>query len=710
MRLAAAKLSRWGRSASYVLGAIALYEIVLKGQNPPLGIIVLDALGGFPYALLGIGLILVYRANRVINFAQAQLGGGAALLGALLMKLEHVPYLVAIGATLAAAALVGLFSEFVFMRRFANAPRLVMMIATIGLSLFLAILQFVVPPIFGVHPGSARGRAVNLAAPVTPFTHFHFTIDKVLFNGNVLFMAAISVAVVIALSVFFRRSNYGLAIRAAAENTDRAALMGISVRRLSTIVWTIAAMLAGLALLLEVPLNGVNLNVQVGPEALVYGLTAAVIARMESFRLALVGGIAIGIFTQSIYYVYNDPYLPVAVMVPVLLGALLLQRGKTSRGEELSLAGVRQGAQFRPIPPEMRRLPEVVWGRLGFSVVGLAVLLLLPLALDITKQELASVVVIYAIVCASLTILTGWAGQISLGQWGFAGVGAFVTGWMAGHHGADFFVVLLTSGLVGAIVAVVIGLPALRIQGLFLAVTTLAFGIAVQVYLLSPNYFARQLPGVGGVVRPRLFGHYSIDGPVAFYYVAVVALMAALASASAMRRTRAGRALMATRDNAKAAQSYGLNVARLRLAAFAISGFWAALAGSLFVYEQGAIDHISFDPTLSIQLMTIVVIGGVTSLTGAMLGAVYLGVLQYGGFGPQAQLLASGLGVLLLLLVAPGGVAQGFFGTRDAMLRLVARRRGLVVSSLVADKRTATLDEARAGRVHTGRQLAAEPV
>lgn len=690
------------RPALFMLGGVALYELVIKGQNPPLGVIVLDALIGLPYALLGIGLILVYRANRVINFAQAQLGAPAALLGVLLMKIEHVPYLLAIVATLVFAALIGGVSEFVIMRRFANAPRLVMMIATIGLGLLLAVLQLLVPGWFGVTIGGLSGQTVSMAPPVTPFSHFHFIISGVRFSGDVVVIAVVTFAAVAALSMFFRRSATGIAIRAAAENTDRAYLMGIGVRRLSTVVWVMAAMLAGLAMFLQTPVTGVEVGVEVGPTALIYGLAAAIIARMESFPLALAGGVAVGVLTQSVFYVYNDPYLPVAVIVPVLLAVLLGQRGKLSRGEDLALGAQRQAAQFRPVPPELRRLPEVQWGKAGLSLIALAVLVFGPLGLDVGKQELASVVLIYAIVCVSLTILTGWAGQISLGQWGLSGVGAFVAGWMAGHHQADFFATLLAAGLAGAAASLIIGLPALRIQGLFLAATTLAFAIAVNVYLLSPTYFRAQLPdNVSGVVRPYLFGHFSINGPMAFYYVTAIALIAALASASVLRRTRAGRAMIGIRDNARGAQSYGINLARIRIAAFAISGFWAALAGALFVYQQGALDQVSFDPNVSIQLMTIVVIGGVTSLPGAILGAIYLGVLEYGGFGAQAQLLASGAGVLLLLMVAPGGVAQGFYGARDSLLRVVAARHRLIVPSLIADKQTASLDDARAGRVHT---------
>src|SRR5205807_999314 len=117
--------------------------------------------------------------------------------------------------------------------------------------------------------------------------------------------------------------------------------------------------------------------------------------------------------------------------------------------------------------------------------------------LPLKQQILASVVVIYGIVAVSLVILTGWAGQISLGHWGFAGIGAAVAGNLVVRHNADFFVTLIVAGLVGAIAAVVIGLPALRINGLYLAVTTLAFGIMVQIYFLSPTYFRSFLPGHG---------------------------------------------------------------------------------------------------------------------------------------------------------------------------------------------------------------------
>jgi branched-chain amino acid transport system permease protein len=298
-------------------------------------------------------------------------------------------------------------------------------------------------------------------------------------------------------------------------------------------------------------------------------------------------------------------------------------------------------------------------------------------------------VVIYAIVAVSLVILTGWAGQISLGQWRLSGVGALVAGGLASHLGADFFVALVAAGLAGAAASLLIGLPALRIQGLYLAVSTLAFALAVQVYALSPTYFKRFLPtNAQRIERPLLYGRYSIAGPRAYYYVCLLFLALALGSARAVRHSRAGRVMVAARDNERGAQSYGVSVARARIAAFVISGFWAALAGGLFAYQQRVVEPASFDYSISLQLLLIVVIGGVTSLPGAILGALYIGALKYGGFSPQVQTLASGAGVLLLLIVLRGGLAQVFYGARDSALRAFAERRNIVVPSLLADIRT----------------------
>ena len=157
----------------------------------------------------------------------------------------------------------------------------------------------------------------------------------------------------------------------------------------------------------------------------------------------------------------------------------------------------------------------------------------------------------------------------------------------------------------------------------------------------------------------------------------------------ALRRSRTGRVIIALRDNQKGAQAYAVAASRAKLWAFAIAGFWAAVAGALFAFHEGVVDTQAFPPELSITLLIIVVIGGVTSLPGALLGTFVIGGLTYGPFSQGFRLLATGFGALLLLYILPGGLAQGFYGIRDNLLRRVAERRGIVVPSLLADVRTA---------------------
>jgi len=663
---------------------LVMLRIALRHNAAPTGIIVFGALLGLLYALVAFGLILIYRANRIINFAQAEMGAVPAVMAVLLIKIHHVPYLVALPIALGTGLVGGFLVEVLVVRRFAHAPRLVLSVATIGVSLVLAVVQALLPHWLG------GGVFVNPTPPKTPFSGFHFTIRPVIFSGDAIVIVVGAMAVVIGLTLFFRLTDIGIAVRGAAENADRAILLGISVQRLSTIVWMLAAALSTLAVFLRIPVIGIPLGADIGPEILLYSLAAAVIGRMENFGVALAAGVAIGITEQSIYYFSRDPAIAQAVMLPVLLVVMLTQHSKLSRGQDSGVSSFAQAQEFRPIPPELRQLPEIQWARLTLCLIGVGALIGLPYLVALKQQILASVVVIYAMVAVSLVILTGWAGQISLGQWGISGVGALVAGGMAAHLHADFFVTLVTAGLAGALASLIIGLPALRIQGLYLAVTTLAFALAVQVYALNPLYFHRFLPNnVQSISRPLLYGRYSIDGPRAYYYVCLLFLGLALGSARAIRRSRAGRVMIAARDNERGAQSYGVSVARARIAAFAISGFWSAVAGGLFAYQQRVVEPGSFDYTVSLQLLLIIVIGGVTSLPGALLGALYIGALRYGNFSANVQLFASGAGVLVLLLILPGGLAQVFYGARDLALRTFAERRHIVVPSLLADSRAA---------------------
>ena len=680
------RLPRWLRSFLTLVAAttsfVVVVALVLRNNEPPAGEYAYGVVIGLLYAMLAFGLILIYRASRIINFAQAEMGAASAVLAVLLIKIHHLPYLLAFGVAIGTGVVSGMVIEVLVVRRFAKTSRLVLSVATIGVGLIFAGLQFYMPRWIG-------GKfTVDPSPPKTPLSSVHFFIAPERFDANSLVIVFAVVVVLIGLTAFFRLTDVGIAVRGSAENADRAALLGIPIKRVSTIVWMLAAALSSLSIFLRIPVIGLPIGIFLGPTLLLYGLAAAVVARMESFGVALVAGVMLGVLEQCLYYFSKDPYVAGALILPVLLAAMLLQRHKLSRSQDTGVNTWSLAHEFRPIPPELRRLPEVAWGRFGISLLALVVLVggfeLIPLK----QQILASIVVIYGIVVVSLVILTGWAGQISLGQWAFAGFGAAVAGNMVGRHHSDFFETLVVAGLVGGAAAVIIGLPALRLPGLYLAMTTLAFAITVQLYLLSPQYFRSFLPAPGQVIgRPYLYGRYSLAGDRAFYYACLAVLGLCLLSARALRRGRTGRMIISVRDNQNGAQAFGIAAARAKLWAFAFSGFWAAVAGALFAYHEGALDNKAFSPDFSLTLLIVLVIGGVTSLPGAILGTVYIGVLKYGDLNPGAELLATGIGALVLLYIFPGGLAQVFYGMRDGLLRVVAERRGILVPSLVADAR-----------------------
>lgn len=685
------------RSVVAFIGVVAFAELAFGRDSTtdvlgvpvptavPAGIILQGIIIGCLYALIAFGLILIYRANRLVSFAQAGLGSVPAVLALLLLAAHHWPYLVAVGIVLVGAALTGFLVEFVIMRRFATSPRLIATVATIGIAQLLALVEFYLPK-------WVTGEVVSPQKFVTPLSRFSWDFGGVIQNGNALVIPVVVAAVMVGLGAFFRFTRLGIAVRASADNDERASLLGIPVKRVSTVVWVIAAVCSGLGVFLRAPVVGLPLGGLIGPIILLYALAAAVVARMESMPVALGAGMAIGVLDQSANYATRRGDISVSLMLPLLLIALALQRQRLSRAYDTGVSTFRNLRELRPIPQELRHTREVRWGVAGLAVIVAGVLLAAPYLVGTQRANFASLVVIYAIVGLSLVVLTGWAGQISLGQFAFAGLGAGVAGGLAVNHNLDFFLTLVIAGAVGAVVAVLIGLPTLRVTGLFLAVVTLAFAATVNGYFLNSKYFGGLLPDANKTItRPVLWDRVDTRGDVAFYYVCLAVLAVVYLSARSMRKGRSGRVFISVRDNVRAAQSYGLNAARSRLAAFALSGFIAAVAGALLAYQQGSVDREAFTITASLDVFVFAVVGGLTSLAGAILGAVYYEGLKY--FGPTAlhlknlDVLATGAGVLFLLLFLPGGLIEGVYRVRDRLLRALANRRGIDVPSLVADRR-----------------------
>ena len=663
------------------LGIITV-AVTVYPYPAPLGIILNGALVGGRIALIALGIALVYRSNRVINFAAADLGVAPATLTVLLVLGFSWNYWLGAFIGLAGAMVLGALTELLIIRRFRQAPRLILTVATIGISQVLLYLAFQIPQWLG--GDTLAGLGQRLAPPFTISWSFGGTI----FNANDIVTLVTVPLCLLALTLFLTRSQTGTAVRAAAERSDRAAMLGIPVGRIQTIVWIIASTLAFIAIFLRAGTVGLPIGQALGPAFLIQAIGAAVIGSFERFPTIAIASIAIGILDQAnTFQSGNRPaFNDVALFIIVLLALLFAKRAITTRAGDVSTW--RSVGDVRRIPPELARLPEVRYALWAFGAVVVGFLLVLPTFLTESRLSLATVIAIFSIVALSLVVLTGWAGQVSLGQVAFMAIGGAVGGALTSNEGWDISLAMLVAGLVGAAVAVVIGYPAIRRRGLTLAVITLAFALVTQTYILNREFFGGWLPD-SRIERPNLFGIINLQSETRFYYFSLAVLGLMMLAARGIRASRTGRALVAIRENENAARAYGIDAVRTTVVAFAISGFMAAVAGVLFVHQQNGLGSAPFHPTESLTAFSTVVIGGMASLPGAVLGAVYIRGAQY--FLPgNWQLIASGLGVLVVLWILPGGLGAALVHVRDAYLRWIATRRDIVVPSLLADRRVET--------------------
>ncbi len=663
--------------ALIVLSGKAIFPWLGNSTAVPTGLYLQGLVVGLLGALLAIGLVLVYRANRIINFAQGELGAFAATMAAELYQVFHWPYFAAVLAGVVATVASSLLIEFAVVRRFAKAPRLILTVATIGVAQILGFLEIAMPTIINRNIDRRQIRA-SLQSPFGldfEFAHVQFTADHFV-------VLVITPLVLAGLALFFRYTRYGIAARATAENAERARLLGVRISRVSLVVWGLAGLLSAVTAILRAPVLGFTLGVIGGQGLMLRALAAAVIGRMESLPVTVAASVLLTMAEQTIFFSFGQTGIGELFLLGVIVVALLLQRKRLGR-VDLGASTWRAVQEVRRIPTELRRVREVQVGRFAvFGGVGLLALIV-PFFLSGSNTNLASAILIYSMIGISIVMLTGWSGNVSLGHWAFVGVGALVAGKIAsGSNPQDFFVTLLFVGSLGAVVAMLIGLPALRIRGLFLGVTTLAFAIASYSWFFQLGIVTPE----GAIPRPELLGVIDITSEFAYYYVCLVALILTAIAGWNLRRTRTGRNFVALRDNELQAQALGVRPVRAKLTAFAISGFFAALAGGLYAYHQQSLRFDRFPPEFSLALFAMVVIGGMGSMTGAVLGAIYLRGVQF-YLPAEYQLLATGFGMLLLLLLFPGGLGQIVFTWRDRYLRWVAERNKLVVPSLVADVR-----------------------
>lgn len=632
----------------------------------PLPIILIGTITGMTYGLLAMGLILIYQGARFINFAQGQLGVLSAVVLAKLVIDYDWNYWLALGSALVLAAALGALIEIIFVRRFFQSPRLILTVVTIGIAQLLLALG----SLEAIQPDATR--KINTGYPVPVHAKWHIG-DYIVGGPEFMILAAVPLAAS-GLWAFLRFSPYGRGIRAAAQNPDAARLAGVSVRRMSTVVWVIAAVLSALAAVLVAPAQS-SLNPQaLGPSLLIRALAVAVLASLANLQIAMVASVVLGVVESVVFWNFpTGGYTELAVFAILMLALFARAHALAADGPVDDRPPTTSSP--RPIP---KRLRELVWVRyftVLWAAVGIAVAAALPFVPGLGTPKLAfqlNIVAIYALVGLSLTILIGWTGQVSLGHMAFVGIGAYTATWLNGR-GMSVPLLLITTAVIGGTVAAAIGTPALRVGKSMLAVATLAFGVGATGWLF---------PYLGGVAGsspgiPRLPGVGPVDSQRGLYLVSLVVLVACAVALRNFRRSGPGRLSLAVRDNELLLGAYGFSPSSVKILAFGISGALAAVAGALLAFTQTVLTPDTFHPALSLVVLSMAIVGGLGSILGPVLGALFVFGIPIFFF--EASLLArvagTSVGVLWVLMYLPGGLISGPHALQSAFVRAAERRQ-----------------------------------
>lgn len=622
-------------------------------------VMVLGGLTGMLYGLLAVGLVLVYRANRVINFAHGEMGAFAAALFSLMVVRWDLPYWLCLVVALAVAGGIGVTSEVMAIRRLRHAPALMSIVATLGIGQLLLS--------FGSAINPAAGAGITFPSPPGLPT---FDIGALTITRAYTAMLILGPLAVAGLAWFLRSSRWGRALRAAAANPDAARLAGIPAARMSSLAWFLAAALSALTAILVSPTRGFAAASAFGPSLLLRALAAAVLAKFDRLGIALVAGLGIGVLEQVVLDNTAARGAVDLVLLVVVVVGMLLQRPARGRLAERSTWTTVQ--PWRPMPRELRN----VWIlRHGATLLGCAAVAATAAVIaTVTNATAYTLITIMSLAVVGLgaSIVCGMLGELSLGLVATGVLGAVASIEIATRTGS-FPIAFAAAAVVSGALSLALGALALRSRGLLLTVSSLSFAVVVSSWALGQDW------ALGRGERPGrpVIGSFAFDSGKRYAWLTLVFLVVAVVLATTLRRGAVGRRMVASRDNDDALRSFGTSASTTRLLGLFLGGAFAGIGVALHTHALPVATPEAFPVSDNIDVVAMTVIGGLGIVAGPLLGALYIVGLP--AFLPldSAALAASAVGWLLLIMYVPGGLARVVAPLRARVLRTVAARRRL---------------------------------
>jgi ABC-type branched-subunit amino acid transport system ATPase component/branched-subunit amino acid ABC-type transport system permease component len=591
---------------------------------------------GAMYALSALGLVVTNRASNVVNLSQASVGMFGTFVFWDLNQNHGVGYPIAALCGIATSAALSGVIQLAVMRPLRTAAPITRMVATLG-------VLTVVEQAAG-HIWTNQTLLIPSELPTSPVTVLGASvgIDKLIILG----VAAVLTA---ALGVITRYTNFGRATSAAAENARSLAALGYSPEAIGLGNWLIGGALAGIAGILLAPI--LTLQIDQYTLLIIPTLAAAVVGRLESLPMTFVGGLVLGIAQSEISRYVSQPGWSDAVPFILVIVVLIIRGNDRSARSRLA-----------------ERLPSVGSGRIRPTVVvgWLAAGAIFCQLAGANWSSAFAVTMFASIVVLSVIVVTGYSGQLSLAQYGFAAWGAWVASRFAAATGASLIPAVLIGIALTIPLGLLLGILCLRTRGVYLAIATLGFATALQALILNNPSLTGSTTGI---VLPKItiFG-LDVDGvnhPARYAIVALLAFALCALVVANVRRGRSGRRLLAVRANDRAAASLGIDTVGARLFAFVLASAIAAVGGTLAAFQTSVVTFLDYSPLQSIQVVSQAVVGGVGWLAGAPNGGLLeqgslTGALlnktgsSWAGYLPAI----GGALVIVTVLVMPDGLAS----------------------------------------------------
>jgi len=620
---------------------------------------------GAVYATLGLGIVIVHKGTGVINFAAGAMGAWCAYVyaglhndGVLTFPVVGIPGAVQLSRTgigVAPALIVsvlygvslGLVVYVLVFRPLRSAPPLAKVVASVGV--MLAIQALIV---------ERFGTSAQPAPPILGSSTV--VIGGLGLSEQVFWLAGIVVVVTGGVAGWFRYTRTGIGMQATAGNELAASLAGFSPQVLGATAWALASGLTGALVVLAVPLTGLSSTTYTF--FVIPALACALAGRFSGIWTTVATGLALGMVDSEITYLASKPYWPswantsISDAVPFLVIVTVL----FAVGRVLPARGAMVVSRLPRVPRSRIRAPGIM------VLLAVGTVALLSTSGSYRFGVITSMVL--GIMMLSVTVLTGLLGQVSLAQAAFAGVGGFALSKLASAAGIGFPWAPLAAAAIAAVFGLVTALPALRIRGVQLAVVTLALAFAVQQVLFSNQ----SLNGADGntVPSPTLFGldlsvRQGADvARVSFGVLCLAVLTAAVFWVAHITRSGTGRRFLAVRSNERAAASVGISVVSTKIVGFTLSAFLAGIGGALLAYSYGTVSAASFTVLVGLSWLVYAYLGGITSIGGALLAAVfavpgiaYVVVGNITSAASNGYLLVSAVALILTTIWNPEGIA-----------------------------------------------------